>query len=510
MPFVSALYSKVPPRLRDKGLLRFAKNALSNVVNGVSSAVFAIVLPFFFVRTLTAAEFALWILVLQLGAYVGYLNFGLQVAIGRYVAHALERGDRKFAEQILSAGLQILAVLGVISFLVIGCLAWGFPHIFAQVPANLVATARMSLLLVGGALSLGLPVLGLLGVFIGLQRNDIPAVTGTVSKVVMGVALVFTAYVTRNISAVCVVYLVCNVITYAAQCLIFRRICGTWRINVLNVEPAARRELISYCASLTVWSLGTLVINGMQTTIVGIFDFSSVGAYGSALNIVTFLSGIAFTVTSPLVQVFAKQHAQDKNEEMVRLLHATSFICTLTLFFTGAWMIILSPPFFVGWVRSAIAATALPIFAVLVLANVIRGIAFPYVNYLIASGRQRQVIVTPLLEAFVNLSVGLFMVEKVGAIGMAIGTLAGGIVALAANFTYNMPRTLPNSTSPFAMLRTSVLYPVFYCLPLLLVVALRSPLHLSLNLQLILGVLASGLPAYGFLNHRGGLHMKAE
>jgi len=48
---------------------------------------------------------------------------------------------------------------------------------------------------------------------------------------------------------------------------------------------------------------------------------------------------------------------------------------------------------------------------------------------------------------------------------------------------------------------------MIYCMPLLLLVALRGPLHLSFGVQVGLALLASSLPAYGFLRHRAGLRL---
>lgn len=485
----------------------FAKNALANVIGGVSGAFFGLVLPYFFVRSLSPGAFALWILVLQLGGYVGYLSFGLQIAIGRYVAHALERGDQPFAERILAAGIQILTVLGLVGLVAILALAWAFPWIFRQVPAELVATARASLLWVGAALAAGLPVLGFLGVFIGLQRNDIPAATTTVSKLIMGVALVVTAALTHDLAAVCAAYFFCNIATNVAQTAIFARVCRGWRLRLFDVDRNARHELIGYCISLTVWSLGTLVVNGMQTTIVGIFDFSAVGAYGAALNLVTFAAGVAYTVLSPLVQVFAKQHAAGRYDAMTALLQRASFVTSVALIAGGAWMVLLASPLFIAWIKQPLAAIAIPVFTILVIANVVRAVAMPYMNYLIGSGRQTQVIITPLIECAVNLAVGLALAPRIGVMGVAIGTLAGGVVGITANFAYNMRRTLPEHASVSALLQCSVAKPVAWSSPLVAVTVLQCWHPLAPLTGYLLAALTTVVPAYYFFrrNVRLGL-----
>ena len=61
------------------------KNAMANVVRGSAAALVAILLPPFLTRLMSSEAYGAWSLVLQLSAFVGYLDFGIQTAIGRFV-----------------------------------------------------------------------------------------------------------------------------------------------------------------------------------------------------------------------------------------------------------------------------------------------------------------------------------------------------------------------------------------------------------------------------------------
>ena len=76
-----------------KETLTLLKNALANVFRGGAAAVVAVVLPSFLARLMSTSAYGAWLLILQLSAYVGYLDFGIQTAVGRFVAHSNERGD---------------------------------------------------------------------------------------------------------------------------------------------------------------------------------------------------------------------------------------------------------------------------------------------------------------------------------------------------------------------------------------------------------------------------------
>ena len=94
---------------------RFAKNAVANLGRGSAAAVVALLLPPVLIRHMTPASYAVWVLVLQTAAYVGYLNFGLQTAIGRYVAYANEKKDLEQRDAIFSTALAGLCCAALFS-----------------------------------------------------------------------------------------------------------------------------------------------------------------------------------------------------------------------------------------------------------------------------------------------------------------------------------------------------------------------------------------------------------
>src|SRR3954451_25379158 len=162
---------------------RFAKNAIAKLGSGSAAAIIALVLPPVLIRHMTPASYAAWVLTLQVVAYVAYLDFGLQTAVGRYIAFANEKKDATWRDGIFStafAGLAFAALLGISVMLVIAAAA---RHVFPAVPAALLAPMRIAMLIVGASVALGLPASAWNGVFVGLQGYENPAITTSVAKV---------------------------------------------------------------------------------------------------------------------------------------------------------------------------------------------------------------------------------------------------------------------------------------------------------------------------------------
>src|SRR6202451_938120 len=169
---------------------RFAKNAIANLGRGSAAALVALLLPPVLVRHMTPASYAVWVLTLQVVAYVGYLDFGLQTAIGRYIAFANEKKDKKFRDGIFSTAFGGLTVAAVIGLLVTLGVALAVRRIFPDVPPVLLGSMRIAMVIVGISAALGLPASAWNGVFVGMHRFDVPAVTSSAAKFLSALGLI--------------------------------------------------------------------------------------------------------------------------------------------------------------------------------------------------------------------------------------------------------------------------------------------------------------------------------
>ncbi len=154
---------------------RFAKNAMANLGRGSAAAVVALLLPPVLIRHMPPESYAAWVLVLQVVAYVGYLDFGLQTAVGRYIAFANEKKDTKWRDGIFSSALLGLFLAALLGILALAAAAAASPHVFSGVPSALIGPMRWAMLIVGTSVALGLPASA-------LDRKVVPWGSGTVPK----------------------------------------------------------------------------------------------------------------------------------------------------------------------------------------------------------------------------------------------------------------------------------------------------------------------------------------
>jgi O-antigen/teichoic acid export membrane protein len=445
------------------------KNAASNLIRGSAAAVVAVFLPPFLTRLMSPDAFGAWSLVLQVSAFVGYLDFGIQTAIGRFIAHTGESGDTEQRDRIVSTSLAVLAAAGVLGILGSVGLAILMPHFFHQVPRLLLSDSRWALILVGSSLAIGLPCSLFNGIFVGLQRYEVPAAVIGVSRVIAAVFLVIIVGHGGNLVQMGAAVAAVNLASYGVQYLLYRKMAPRVRFSSQLVSRKAGSELYDYCLSLSIWTLAMLLVSGLDVALVGHFEFEKVAYYAVAATLIVFLAGIQNAVFNVMIPSTAVLQARGNSAQLGQIMITATRYGSFILLLMGLPLIFAAKSILTIWVGTRYAAQGARILEVLTAANIIRLSAVPYVMTLIGTGQQRLVTITPLLEGVSNLIVSVIGGFLFGAIGVAVGTLVGAMVGVTGNFVYNMRRTIEVKFRIADYLRDGLLRPLACASPLLAV-----------------------------------------
>jgi O-antigen/teichoic acid export membrane protein len=459
--------------------LRFIKNAISNLGRGGAGAVLAILLPPVLVRHMQPAAYAVWVLILQVVAYLGYLDFGLQTAVGRYIAFAIEKKDTKLGDGIYStafAGLTIATLLGLALILVA---AMALPLIFPSVPKALLAPMRTAILIVGTSVALGLPTSAWNGVFVGMQRYEIPAITIGTGKLLSAIGLTWAVLSGKSLVFMACVVASMNLLSYLLQFGMLRRVAPQIGLTRELITKSTILELSDYCLSLTVWSFSMLLVSGLDVVLVGRFQFSAIAPYSVSATLMAVLGGIQFSIFGVIMPHAAGLQAREGADALGDLLVRSTKLGFLMLLVTGLPLIVFAAPVIRIWIGPQYSNIGGHILVILVIANILRLIGAPYGSILIGAGQQKLVVFSPLMEGVTNLAASVALGLKYGAIGVAYGTLLGGMVGLLAHLIYNIPRTSNTiAMSPYRLMREGLMPPAICGIPA--IVALLLSYHGSI------------------------------
>jgi len=393
--------------MRQTEILVTIKNAAMNVLRGASIAIMTLLVPPFLTRALSVDQYGAWSLVMQLTAYIAYLDFGLQTAVGRFVAHGTETGSYQERDAIVSTAFVVLgagAVFGMLAILVVAGLV---PILFRQMPSSLVGSVRSALLIVGASVALGLPASAVSAVFIGLQRNEVPALIVVAAKLLTATLLIVAVHYTTSLAILGAIVSGTSAVSYAGLCVFYRRLASQIRIRPVLATWESAKELYGYCRSLTVWTLGMILVTGLDLVVVGWYDFRSVAYYAVAASLVAFIIGTQNAICGALISPVAVQHARGDEKQLgLMLIHSTRF-GVLLLMGSAIPICFGARPILTAWVGASYAEQAQVLLILLIIANVIRLSTTPYCVVLIGTGQQRGVVLTPILEGVVNLGVSL-------------------------------------------------------------------------------------------------------
>jgi O-antigen/teichoic acid export membrane protein len=416
------------------------KNAFASIARGGAGALVAIILPPFLTKILSKDAYNTWLLILQLSTYVNFLDCGMQVGVGRFVAHYTELEDIPKRNGIISSALVLLSGLSGIAMVGVVTLAWQLPHLFKDMPSALHQEAQVSLLIVGGSLAIALPFSAFAGAFIGLHRYDIPAWAIGISKLVGGVGVVLVANTSHNLIPMAVVMGTANIGAGIWMFLVHKNLVDNIQVSIKLFSKQLALELGEYCFGMSIWTLGTIMVSGLDTSIISFFDYASLIYYNLAATITNLIVGVQTAIIGSIMPTAAAMGARGDREKLGKFLvdstryGAIVIILTTIPILFGKWIITL-------WVGVDYTNQVAPILTLLILGNSIRYFAAPYSAIASSVGEQNLVIAAPLIEGGVNLIVSVVLVQYLGIIGVAIGTIVGGFANVLVHFNYNLPRT---------------------------------------------------------------------
>jgi O-antigen/teichoic acid export membrane protein len=464
------------------------KNAFSNICRGASSALAILLMPPFLIKFLSKDAYGTWLLILQLSAYVSFLDFGVQTAVGRFVAHSNEIGDQEKRNKIVSTSLAILTVLAIVATVGIAFLVFLLPSLFPQMPLNIQKQAQWALSFVGVSLAISLPFSVFNGIFMGLQRYDIIATIVGVSKLLGATFTVCTAYLTHSIISMAAVMALSNLIGCIWQYLAYAHLNTEIKIKSVLVDKKEGAEILDYCTSLMVWSFGMLLVSGLDIVIVGYYDYQAVVYYAVSSSLITFIIGLQGSLFSVLTPHAAVLSAREESNYLGELLLKATRYGLLVLLLVGLPIITFAKEILSLWIGKEYGEAGALILQILIAANIIRLIGAPYTTMVVGVGQQKLIILSPIIESIVNLLLSIILGKLLGGKGVAIGTFIGSFVSIGGHVLYNMPRTKKITFFKIKYLYQSIFIPIFCFAPIILYLFIKFLLQKESTATIELGV----------------------
>jgi O-antigen/teichoic acid export membrane protein len=452
---------------------KLSQNILASLARVIAVSLVALVLPAYLTHHLPVTTYAAWVLIIQLAAYVSYLDLGIQTGVSKFVAEFDARGDIRGAGRHASAGLLLMCFAGLLGLLLTCGLAWQVPRLFHGMPSNLYHEVRVSVLLIGASLSFGLVCAVYSAVFLGLQRYWIPMSITIANRVSYAAIVVAIVALSGSLEEMGIAVAAVNVVTGVVQVLAWRQRASHICVSLRASESQVLKNVTRFCSLQSVWMMAMLCIAGLDVTIVGHYDYLQTAYYSIATLPVAFVSMTISAMLNPLMPASSALSTQRSPIEMGELAARVTRYSTLILLLTGLPLIVFGYPILRMWVGAQYALHTLPYLRILVFANIIRNLCAPYATMIVATDRQSAAITAAISEALVNLGSSVYLASRFGAIGVAIGTVIGAFVSFAQHFGITMRLTRATLAIPrLRLFGKGMLRPAIIAIPSLVMLPL--------------------------------------
>lgn len=423
-----------------------AANSAANVTRLGFTSLISILLPAYLTHHLPVKTYSAWVLILQLSAYVGYLDFGFQAAVAKYIAEYEARHDYAGCGRCASAGLVLTIAAGILGVLLSLTLVWRVPSIFRTMPSSLYHDVRLGAMFVGVSLSASLATSAISAIFLGLQRYQIPMGITIITRLLFAAVICIAVGLHSGLAAMGAGAACVNIISGLLQIVAWRKSASHIHLSLRSVDVMMLKKMLRYCAVLGVWSMCTLFISGLDLTIVGHYSFSETAYYAIANSPTTFILMIIAALMGPLFPAASALSARRTSTEMGAVLLRATRYATITTLVTGLPLLVAGYTILRWWVGPVYAIHSVRFLRILVVANIIRQLCSPYNTMVVATARQWAATASPVAEGIVNLVSSIWLAQHLGALGVAVGTLLGSVVGVAVHFGVSMRYTQANLT----------------------------------------------------------------
>ncbi|MHB1131382.1 MAG: lipopolysaccharide biosynthesis protein [Chloroflexota bacterium] len=430
-------------KLTDGGSFRgrLLGGTVANIVGQFVTLLTGFFLTPFILFHLGPTQYGLWVLVGSIVAYGTLLDFGIWGTVVKYVAEYRARDELAQARPLIVTALYLYVLLGLVAVVGSAIIAPYVPQWF-NVPPETQDTARLLVVVTGVAVGVSIPTVTTFAILGGLHRFDLVNLLTIIGTLLTAAATVAVLLLGGGVIAVVAVDIPLSLLMQVPSIWLIKRLAPELRFGLRGARLSAVRTLVSFSSSLFVMQMATRVQTKTDEIVIGAFlPVSAITPYAIARRVSEMASLLSQQTSKVLVPLASQLDAQ---KDWLRLRNMYIVLSRLTLALSvlvGVTLVMLAGPFLTLWVGAAYAESA-PLVAILTAAYLVDVSQMPASSVLQGAGRHRPLAIISVLAAVANLALSIVLVQRIGLVGVALGTLIpSAVVGLGLALPYAM-RTL--------------------------------------------------------------------
>lgn len=402
-----------------------AISLLKGSVTRVSQTFVSIVVAFFMmpflIHELGDYWYGIWTVVGSLAAAYHLFDMGMASAVTRYVSQSFGLKDDHRANVTINTALLIYSVIALVIVLVSIGASYG-ARAFIDDPDS-KDIIQILVLIIGVSVALEFPFNALAGVASAKLKFHQVALT-RIAMTLIGAALTWW-FISRGygIIALAVITFCTARLSNLLYFFICRAAFPTLRISRRLASRANGKELFQYSAWSFVIAIAYQMRNNVDNFVVaGFLSAASVTPYAIGLRLVDYVAQFLSQATNMFVPIFTGYHAREDNTELHnKLLFITRLNLVLALI-AGGGLVIFGQAFISRWMGPTY-TEAYWVMVILLVGRMIGFANHPLNSAMYAANKHSIVAKIDVIEVALNLALSLVLVQYLGLIGVALGTM---------------------------------------------------------------------------------------
>ena len=412
--------------------------------------IFLLITPYL-ISKLGAAGYGLWALTGIIASYREFVNFGLTIALVRFVAKEKATENYRAINEYLATAMVIFMVMLSLIYILI----FTFRNFIAIriLVINEDVQVAVFLIIIAGVCSMVNMISGLFkSVIDGAQRMDISNIIITAQVITSSVGMFIVLYMGWGLRGLGYNLLVNSILGLLANLYYSKVALPQLKINPFLFSMSRLKNMFSYSINLQLSSLAAIWIQPLNKIIIShLFSVSHAGYYQIASKCVQNLSSLVRTVFLSLFPATA-EHYEKGGAARIESLRKKAIKYTfplVTMIF--ALTILVIPSFIILWLGSDFAIIS-TITRMLLLGAYASVLATPAFIMLQASGFSADTLHITIRAVFINITSCLGFGLLFGFTGFGAGFLITGVYAF---FTINRhyKKRFGQTTNTFGFLK---------------------------------------------------------
>ena len=403
------------------------RNIFSNWAGYLVTAAVGFLLSPIIVHSLGNTGYGLWTLVLSLTGYFGLLDLGIRSSVGRFVARYLALHDDVNVNRITSTAFLVLAVGGIIALSVSVIVSQFFFKSF-HVEPEFESTGKLALIITGFTMACALPLGVFSSVLVSLERYDILSAVTIVGEIIRATLIVIVLKAHYGLVAVALIAMFTSLGSYLTIMAFSKRLHPPLRIGFRFVDRQTLRDLFGFGIYRFIWIVANQLIFYSDSIVIGIFlSAGTITAYAIGGSLLNYGRNIVTLVTDAFYPSAARLDARKDIPGLQNLLILGTRVALIVSLPLCLGFVFLGRQFITLWVGKEYSISALYL-AVLTIPQFTGMCQNMSALVLAGMAKHRILAYVILAEGAANLVLSVILVQKIGVIGVAWGTVIPDLI----------------------------------------------------------------------------------